>query len=114
MAVRWALAALLAGLAAPTAGEDAVRLEIDRQPGRYRIAAVYDGAVHDGLEYRLQVVREGSAGRSRTAQSGVVRGDTLSAVSVGVAAGDRVVARVTVRGAGGVKSEAVLDETVGR
>lgn len=90
------------------------QIRVDRPPGRYEITAVYDGPPRDGLTYELEVVREGAAGRSRSAQGGAVRGDTLSTSVVSVAPGDRVTARLTVREGASVKAEAVLDETVGR
>lgn len=101
----------LSAPSAPPPQSDA-RIEVDRQPDRYELTGVYDGPVTDGLTYRLEVTREGQSGRSRSAQSGEVRGDTLSTSSVNVSAGDRITAQLTVLEGDRVIADDLLDEVV--
>lgn len=95
---------------APTDGE--ARIEIDRQPDRYRISALYDGPARDGLTYRLEVEREGQGGRSRSSQGGAVHGDTLATSAVNVAPGDRLLVRLTINDGETVVAADSVDETV--
>src|SRR5690606_11513934 len=103
------------GLAAQSrtdAPDGGARIEVDRQPDRYHVTALYDGPVSEGLTYRLEVLREGASGRSRSSQGGAVRDDTLSTLTVNTAPGDRVTARLTVHDGAAVTAEAEVDETV--
>lgn len=100
-------------LSAPAASSVEARIEVDRQPDRYELVGIYTGPRRDGLQYRLEVTRESPSGRSRSAQSGEVRGDTLSQSSVNVSAGDHVTAHLTILEGSHVIAEALLDEVVG-
>ena len=107
-----ALTGCALGAAAPPPG-DAARIDVTRHADRYDLVGVYTGPVSDGLAYSLEVMREGSGGRSRSSQGGAVRGDTLSSSSVNVAPGDRVEATLVVRDGDEVVAEARIDEVVG-
>ena len=107
------LALVGCALSAPAAPLAEARIDVDRQPDRYELVGMYSGPTVDGLTYRLEVTREGRSGRSRSAQSGEVRGDTLSKSSVNVSTGDRIRALLTVHDGARVVAEDRLDEVVG-
>ncbi len=97
-----------------TSGE--ARIEIERGSTTV-VRALFDGASSEALTYRLEVVREGTAGRSQSAQGGEFesaadRTDTLSTVRVSAVTGDRFKARLVVRRGDDAISETRLDETV--
>lgn len=71
------------------------------------VRALYAGVEHD-LDYRLEVVREGAAGRSQSHQSGTVGlDDTLAVSTVTVDVGDRVTIGLAL-----LRGEAVLEEVI--
>ncbi len=100
---------------APTLDGQA-RIAIERGES-YHVSALFDGGGAEALTYRLEIVRVGAAGRSRSMQGGAFesapgRTDTLSTVQVSAAPGDRFEARLTVSRGDAVVSETHVDETV--
>ena len=81
------------------------------------VTALFDGATAETLTYRLEVVREGSGGRSHSTQGGAFdsapgRADTLSTVRVSTVPGDHFEARLTVQRGDVTVSEDYIEETV--
>ncbi|MEM1115458.1 MAG: curli-like amyloid fiber formation chaperone CsgH [Bacteroidota bacterium] len=108
----WLLAVLAAF--APEAASGDARLVVERSPGEVRVTGVYDGPARDGLTYRLTVEKEGASGRSRSAQSGAVRGDTLSTSAVAVAPGDRLVVELRIEEGARLVAADALDTRIER
>ena len=107
----------LAGVpAAPAAPGGQARIDLDRGEV-YVVHGLFDGAADDALRYRLDVVREGRAGRSISSQSGAFRSaagqtDTLSSVRVSAAPGDTFRATLVVTRGETTVSETSVEETV--
>jgi hypothetical protein len=96
--------------------EGQARIAIDRGEA-YLVRALFDGAADESLTYRLEVVREGPAGRSQSAQGGAFesapsRTDTLSMLRVSATSGDHFRARLVVSRGNDPVSESVVEETV--
>ncbi len=107
---------MAAAPASTPASDGQARIAIDRGD-TYRVSALFDGDAAEALTYRLEVVREGAAGRSTSAQGGAFeaaagRTDTLSTVQVSAAQGDRFEAHLVVRRGDTVVSETHIQETV--
>ena len=97
-------------------GPGQARLDIDRGETT-SVRALFDGVSTEALTYRLEVFREGPAGRSQSTQGGAFesaagRTDTLSTVQVSATPGDRFEARLTVQREGVTVSETHIEETV--
>lgn len=116
------LAAVVAGgcMAVAPAGapasEGQARITVERGD-TYSVSALFDGDASEALTYRLEVVREGTAGRSKSAQGGAFesaagRTDTLSTVRVSAGPGDRFEAHLVVSRGDIVVSETHIEETV--
>lgn len=89
-----------------SAGE--ARIDVERSDV-YTVHALFDGTGPEALTYRIEILREGASGQSRTSQSGAFesaagRTDTLSTSQVNVSPGDRFEARLVVS-----RGNAVLD-----
>ena len=100
--------------AAPPRGQ--ARISIERGEV-FLVRALFDGASADSLSYRLEVIREGVAGRSKSVQGGTFvsaagRTDTLSTVRVSAAPGDRFEARLVVLQGAETIGESVVEESV--
>lgn len=96
-----------------------VTLDLERTGNQLRIRGVFGGTppAPGSLTYRLRVRREGAAGTTRTQQSGSftpVPGttDTLSTVTVNVAAEDRLTVRLVVEQHGEQVGTARVDRIV--
>ncbi len=98
------------------ASDGQARIAVERGD-TYSVSALFDGDASEALTYRLEVIREGTAGRSRSAQGGAFesaagRTDTLSTVRVSAAPGDRFEAHLLVSRGDVTISETRVDETV--
>ena len=110
-----ALAATLPGSGLPGPSGEA-RIAVDRGDA-YDVRALFDGTATEALQYRLEVVREGTAGRSSSTQGGAFetaagRTDTLSTVRVSAAPGDTFRAHLVVTRDGVTVGEATVVEVV--
>ena len=106
----------VASAALPPADSSHARIGVERGEA-YLVTALYDGVADEQLAYRLEVVREGAAGRSQSAQggafsSGAGRTDSLSTLRVSVAPGDQFRARLVILRGEEVVSEVFMEETV--
>ena len=96
---------------------DAVRLLTERDGSALRLQGAFTGQpdVSGELRYQLTVEKEGASGRSTSRQGGTFAAPapdataTLSRVQLGVAAGDRIEATLTVHQASQLVGEARLD-----
>ncbi|HEX8299445.1 MAG TPA: curli-like amyloid fiber formation chaperone CsgH [Rubricoccaceae bacterium] len=100
----------------PRSSGGEARIQIDRGDV-FLVRALFDGTSTDSLSYRLEVLRDGAAGRSQSAQGGAFesapgRTDTLSTVRINTAPGDRFEARLVVSRGAEIVSESVVQEAV--
>ena len=101
----------------PAATDGDARIDVERGDPII-VRALFDGASAGDLTYRLEVLREGTAGRSQSSQGGTFstaagRTDTLSTVQVSAGPGDRLEARLVVQRGDVTVSETRFEETVG-